>query len=822
MAFKQLYYTSCEHGLGGYSGYQFNAVTPGVSAAVMREVEDRTVYQPPGRLLAGAGAGAPAGAPDAYPVAFSYGTSEATGAVITAQVVFAGTDYSGRPGNYFAHALVTDTPERDFGPLLPVELWQAELWQRQPAAGTTLPELTGPPPRGAVDRADTQSFLDTPGTPDILPQLLTAVSKAMAGDRPVLLTSRDAADSIWWIAAVSYLLGPDLARQLTFTTYSHRPAYTRYHLTGVLPESLPPDAATSFQLFDLTTGQVPDGGVHPLAGILAGTGVMAAPGLWRQAAAFGPAATLKPPPEPTPGPGPGFDGFDSWLPPVAAAAGLLGRSLSPAETDEIARWLVTAADSLPEQLTDAALGVTLAQPDGRLSSKRLHELLGLARRLATPDRAGRLELMLAERALARLARGEPADPVELTGQAAGQARTEALRLLGSAPLATSLTVLEWAAASGLSLPDTELEAYGRTRLDPRDGTPELAAVLGRSPAIRRGLLSRLAGEPPATAEAFLSGPAGAAIGRDDLIAYPGLAELWLIHAAARGAIEPLRAFDEISDIRVLTRQSRRMDGQLLRRLWPAGCPPEQLAALLGAVTVTPGTTGALEPDVLGWLTAEIGAVVARGMVDSGSLQLAMALADHPVLPLLPAAQQRALRDAAHVEPLLRQAGEAVGRGDVTVFGGLYAAYATVDADGRRLLETQLPPLLAQAEPLGRALRGCPERVAAAFCQDLWAWLSPLRADVRLARQAFAALTQPDVMRQPALADGLPAAVNRVLQWRRRDLAVLTRALEDDGLGESFQDWRDGQRDARRDARRDTQRAGRKRWPFGGDRRREEA
>ena len=814
MAFDQLYYTSCEHGLGGYSGYQFNAVTPGVSPAVMREVEDRTVYQPPGRLRANANPDAP----DAYPVAFSYGTSEATGAVITAQVVFAGTDYSGRPGNYFAHALVTDTPERDFGSLLPAELWRAEFWQRQPVAGTTLPELPGPPPRGAVDRADIQTFLDSPGTPDILPQLLTAVGKAMAGDRPVLLASRDAGDSIWWIAAVSYLLGPHLARQLTFTTYSHRPAYTRYHLTGVLPESLPPDAAMSFQLFDLTTGQVPDGGVHPLAGILAGTSVMAAPGLWQQAAAFRPA------------PGPGFDG---WLPPVAVAAGLLGRSLSDAETDEIARWLVTAADSLPEQLADAALGVTLAQPDGRLSSRRLRELLGLARRLAAPDRAGRLELMLAERALARLARGEPADPVELTGQAADEARTETLRLLGSAPLATSLTVLEWAAASGLSLPDAELEAYGRTRLDPRDGTPELAAVLGRSPAIRRGLLSRVAGEPPATAEALLGGPAGGAIGRDDLVAYPGLAELWLIHAAARGAIEPLRAFDEISDIRVLTRQSRRMDGELLRRLWPAGCPPEQLAALLGAVTVTPAATGgagtpgtpgtpeapgAPGPDVLHWLTAEIGAVVARGMLDSGSLQLATALAEHPVLPLLPEAQRRALRDAAHVEPLLREADEAVGRGDVTVFGGLFAAYAAVDGDGRRLLETQLPPLLARAEPLGRALRGCPERVAAGFCQDLWAWLSPLRADVRLARQVFGALAQPDVMRQPALADGLPAAFNRVLQWRRRDLGVLTRALEDDGLGESFRDWRDRQRDAHRDA----QRAGRKRWPFGGDRRREEA
>ena len=106
MAFQQLHYTSCEHGLSGYSGFQFNAVTPGISPVVMREVEDRTVYEPPGWLVASPRPEQPS----AYPVAFCYGTSDATGAVITAQAVFAGTDYSGRPGNYFAHALVTATP----------------------------------------------------------------------------------------------------------------------------------------------------------------------------------------------------------------------------------------------------------------------------------------------------------------------------------------------------------------------------------------------------------------------------------------------------------------------------------------------------------------------------------------------------------------------------------------------------------------------------------------------------------------------------------------------------------------------------------------
>ena len=158
MAFQQLYYTSCEHGLGGYGGYQFNAVTPGVSPAVLREVEERTVYQPPRWL-----AGQDADEPEAYPVAFSYGISEATGAAITAHVVFAGTDYSGRPGNYFAHALVTSAPDRDFGALLPAELWGSPLWQSGPVAGTELPELAPPLPPGVIDRPGAQAFLEARG-----------------------------------------------------------------------------------------------------------------------------------------------------------------------------------------------------------------------------------------------------------------------------------------------------------------------------------------------------------------------------------------------------------------------------------------------------------------------------------------------------------------------------------------------------------------------------------------------------------------------------------------------------------------------------------
>ena len=769
MAFQQLYYTSCENGLGGYGGYQFNAITPGVSAAVMREVEDRTVYEPPAWLLADPSPDEP----EAYPVAFSHGTSEATGAAITAQVVFTGTDYSGRPGNYFAHALVTSTPEQDFGQLLPVELWGAELWHTSPVDGPELPPLPGPPPPGAIDRPGVQAFLDARGADGVLPELLTAVGRAMAGDRPVLVASHDVSENIWWIAAVSYLLGEQLGHRLTFTTYSHRPGYSRYHLTGILPETLPPGADSSFQLFDLATGQAPGGGVHPLAAILASTGVMAAPGLWQQAMAFASGAE---------------EGLDDWLAPVAAAAGLLGRGLSPAETDAVAGWLLGAAGWMPAQLADVVLGVALAQPDGTLADQRLLDLLALALRLPGQAQVERLELLLADRAVTHLARGEAAVPVRLTGAAAEAARVQAAGVLAAAPPATALGVLEWATASEVVLPDAELEEYGRTRLDPGTPEPELSAIVSKSPAMLRGLIGRLAGEPAEVAEALLAGPAANHIRRSDLAAYPVLTELWLLESAARGGLPPLEAFDEIADVRAQAQRSPRVDAALLHQLWPGGCPPEEIAELLGAVT---GEEPA--PGVLDWFVAEIGAVAASGAMNDGSLRLAQALAGHPVLAMLPEGDARIMRNAARVEPLLRRAHAAGPQGDAAVFAELFAAYTDVDDDTRSLLDRHLPPLLSEAEPLSEALRGCPDGVAAAFCRDLGDKLAP-PADVTLARRVFVAMTDPDVADEPALTDRLPAAFERVRGWRRRDLGILARALADDEeLAELFQDWRDEQR-----------------------------
>ena len=763
MAFRQLYYTSCEHGLGGYGGYQFNAVSPGTPPVVLREVEERTVYEPPRWLLG-------SDEPEAFPVAFSYGMSEATGMAIAAHVVFTGTDYSGRPGNYFVHALATSAPERDFAPLLPAELWGAALWQSRPVDDTQLPELPGPPPRGVIDRPGVQAFLDARRAEALLPELLTAVGRAMAGERPVLVVSHDVTENAWWIAAISYLLGEHLAYQMTFTTYSHRPGYARYHLTGILPDMLPPDADTSFQMFDFAAGRTPGHNVHPLAALLVSTGVMASPGLWQQAAAFASGAEKD---------------LDDWLAPVALAAGLLGRSLSFGDADAVARWLPAAASRMPAQLTDVGLGVALAQPDGTLTDERLTDLLGLARRLASPARVERAERLLASQAAAHIVQGEPATPVRFQSPAAQTARDRAVEILDTAAPEVVRAMLSWAAASGVALPEPELERYGRTRLDPAGSEHELARIFTVYPIVLRGLLGRLAIEPPEVAQAVLSGPLGARLTRDDLAAHPELTEWWLLQCVANGKLSPLRAFDEIVDIRAGAERSPLVDGTLLRLLWPGDCPPDRLAELLGSLT-DPAT-----PEVLDWFAAQISTVSARATSDDW-LRLAEVLAGHPIMAMLPEQETRSVRNAVRISPLLQRA----HLGDPDVFPSLFSEYATADDATRSVLDRTLPGLLIEADPLGPALRGCPRPVAEIFCRKLDECLAPLPADIALARRVYVALAHPEVFAQPLLNEWLTASFEQVRKWHRRDLSTLAQALENDaGMAQSFKAWRDAQRGA---------------------------
>ena len=154
--FKQLYYTSCEHGLGGYAGYQFNAITPGVSAAVLREVEERTVYQPP-RWLTGPDAGSWRLNRPHSPIGSARQPARRSppASCSPAQIIQAA-------GNYFVHASPSSTPEHDLGALLPAELWGAPSGKAPRSATPNCRNWRRRCSR-VVDRPRAQAFLSAHG-----------------------------------------------------------------------------------------------------------------------------------------------------------------------------------------------------------------------------------------------------------------------------------------------------------------------------------------------------------------------------------------------------------------------------------------------------------------------------------------------------------------------------------------------------------------------------------------------------------------------------------------------------------------------------------
>ena len=200
----------------------------------------------------------------------------------------------------------------------------------------------------------------------------------------------------------------------------------------------------------------------------------------------------------------------------------------------MAQWLVGAAGRMPPELAEVTLGLLLGQPEATLDDQRLRDLLDLARRLPVSPQVDQLERLLAVRAIGRIARGERAVPVVFASPAAAVARNLVLQFLHRATPMQAAAALDWAAASGVDLPDDSLRRYGRTRLDPDLPAAELAAVVRRHLAIRRGLLERLAGEPPEVARAVLGGPVGTQLEHADLAGHPELTELWLLQSAAAG------------------------------------------------------------------------------------------------------------------------------------------------------------------------------------------------------------------------------------------------------------------------------------------------
>ena len=573
MSFSQLYYTSCETGLSGYAGYQFNAVTDGTSAETMRAVEALTSYEPPHSC-------AQAREPEELarcPVNLCFAPGPTT---VLASVGYVGRDSSNRVGNYFAHALATADLDADDAGLLPIELWRAPWWQRTPATETALPGLTGPLPPGPLSRDEAARFLDGHPHQDKITAVLTAAGLAQSrGNRPVLLVAESTDEVALWFAAVSYLLPPAWVRRLSFSTYLNRPSRSRLHLLGTLSETnlyLGPDADERFYLFDFPGQRFTELPADPLARLCVAVGLRTLPSLWAWADALASKdeATLA-----------------DWYPVVGAAAALGGVPLTAGDLAAVTDWL-GGRDDLGRGTRNAIARAVHGQP--AVTAGVRGALRDISARTGDDGLWEEVQYELLEPSLRARSHGEAAwsalsgSAVPLTlAAAAARVRDqltataeEELRL--AADHADTLSLLDWSSQAGLPVAGDVLAECGRTMVGPLlaadDGKSlvlpaprreEAARVTGRWPEVREGMvryLSDLAGRDPAEAASGMSGLAGELLTERDVEPGSPVRVFYLLYEASRRGTAPALILADLAR----HGEIGAADEPLLRLLWPDG------------------------------------------------------------------------------------------------------------------------------------------------------------------------------------------------------------------------------------------------------------
>lgn len=761
MPFQQLHYTSCETGLSGYSGFQFCAMTPGVSKGIMREVERLTVYESP-RILPQS---VPTPEVATYPANLLYTYSDHTEAVIIARVIFTGVDFSNRSGNYFAHTLVTGSPVDDFRSVLPVEFWDAPFWEAGRVDGSDLPLLPGPPSQGPITRDAISEYLaDEPAEHTDLASLVAAVYGAMNGGRPVLLIGSDSTVVARWIAAVSYLLGTSLARKLTFSTYSHDPRRCRTHVVGTVAAAGPfrADVTSSFWVFDLIRADPEDAPGSLPASLLARLGVSASGRLWELAASLG---------------APVEASLEGWFPILANAALLLEQPLTPIELDAAIAWLASNGSDSAADWTDAVVRSALSQPMEWLPVQRQTELVDLAVKVdsmptgAPAGLAGQVERALVAGMLSRGDAGDlPRDVISLRTERARKVASDGcVQRLPDANAVQVVELLAWASAVGARLPEDVVWQTGQavTAGLAEDGMPPgLDQAAKEWPALRGGLVDSLARLPAKPQQVILAGPAARVFRSTDFLGHPQLGEEWLVLAAHHRRVTCATALQQIVGLR----QSHNLpdpsiDQQLLLRLWPnRGWTPGEAIELIEKLPLGELATEPMRQrfiSVLHNFPADVEA-------DSW-----MAFVGKLVgLPsgVLPEQTQNLILELSNTINLIRQT-PAVGEPAEAAIIELLAIYSESGREVQVFLQWQLPSLLLPQTGLSRLLRSCPPPLFNRFCEYAREQLDSNPGNVALAAKLFVAMQELKDLRRPLQATYLEQHVLAPVLpgWKRREL-----------------------------------------------------
>ncbi|MFH9474162.1 GTPase-associated protein 1-related protein [Streptomyces anulatus] len=232
MSLAQVHYTSAAPGDEGTAG-RFTAVGPGVSGALLAEIEPLVRYELPG--------GVPEKPSDgelrSLPQAFGYFVLSDGSRLVVRSAPVRDTGGTGAGVRFHAHAVHLPPGVPLPGDRLPVEAWRSPHWVAATPGGAIPDPLALPPGPAAVSEGlDDFAVSRGPWLAAVLADLRRASDTEGTGGRPVVLVERQCADVARWLGLASVTLPRESAERLTFTTYTRRPGSSASRVVGVGPE----------------------------------------------------------------------------------------------------------------------------------------------------------------------------------------------------------------------------------------------------------------------------------------------------------------------------------------------------------------------------------------------------------------------------------------------------------------------------------------------------------------------------------------------------------------------------------------------------------
>ncbi|MFD7745177.1 GTPase-associated protein 1-related protein [Streptomyces sp. NPDC059698] len=253
MSLAQVHYTSAAPGDGGTAG-RFTAVGPGVSGALLAEIEPLVRYELP--------EGAPGRPSDgelrALPQAFTYAVLSDGSRLVARSAPVRETGGGAGPGvRFHAHGVHVPPGVPLPGDRLPVEAWRSPHWAAATPGGPApdplaLPQGPAPVSEGLDDFAVSRG----PWLAAVLADLRRASAAEAAGGGPVVLVERQCADVARWLGLAAVTLPRESAERLTFTTYTRRPGSAAVRVAGVLAADAEAARGAGLRVH-VCTGQAP-------------------------------------------------------------------------------------------------------------------------------------------------------------------------------------------------------------------------------------------------------------------------------------------------------------------------------------------------------------------------------------------------------------------------------------------------------------------------------------------------------------------------------------------------------------------------------------